>query len=250
LTGDVAAAARLVSYAATPRAQPARDASYAELVARYLAEPGFAEVADDVAAGLGLNLSVDQVSGVVAFSEPDGPFRRRLGDIIKSSAGRTMDETRLLFGLTLLGVARNAFPRASHLLDPTRVAQINPEVVVAYLDRLSEELGAGAGDAEANRTETEEGWRAWAHLREIRSGMARYSVQEKMGLVRRVCTFLEEEGHLVRQGDSRDAWWRTTPRFRRGVYSLLTDSETVPALRAIVAVDFVPAGDVDPDDLP
>jgi len=249
VTSDVTEAARLVSFAARPRANPVREDDYGELVRRYLGDPVFAEVVDQVAVGLGLELRVDPFAGVVAHSDSGGPFQRRLSDIIKSRPGRNPDETRLLFGLTLLGVARTAFPQAAHLSDRTRIAQITPEAVVAYLDRLAEEIGAGAGDAEAGREEAEEGWRSWAHLREIRAGMERHSTQDKIGLVRRVCTFLEEDGHLTRKGEGNAITWSTTPRFRHAVHNLVTDSEIVPTLRAMVAVDLLPAGDVDPEDL-
>lgn len=254
MSADSAAAARLVAFAATPRAQPVRDAAYRELVERYLAEGSFADLADQIAAGLGLQLTVDPLAGVLATSNSDGPFRRRLTDIVKSQPGRSMSESRVLFGLTLLGIARTAFPQGAHLLDSSRVAQVRPDAVIAYLDRLAQELGGDAGDAEADLVEAEEGWRAWSHLREVRSGMARYSVQDKVGLVRRVCSFLEEEGHLTRLGGGRDeAWWRTTPRFRLAIHGLVSDSTTVGALRTLLSAgagaDLLPAGDVDPETL-
>lgn len=250
MTTEVAAAARLVSYAVTPRALPARDPGYGELVQRYLAEPAFAEVVQDVAAGLGLELRVDEVAGVVAFSDSDGPFRRRLSDMVKVPSGRGVTESRVLFALGLLAVARTAFPQAAHLSDRTRLARIEPDIVISYLDRLVEEIGAGAEDAEAGRPDAEEGWRAWGHLREVRASMERHSSQQKIGLIRRVCGFLEDEGHLTRQGDQRDGvWWRTTPRFRFAVHTLVTDSQVVPALRALVSVDLVPSGDGEPEDV-
>lgn len=250
MTGDVIAASRLVSFAARPRAIPGgREPEYSELVSRYMADPVFADVVEEVAIGLGLELRVDPVAGVVAYSDSDGPFRRRMSDIIKTQTGRNPAEHRLLFGLTLIGIARIAFPQPAQLSDRTRIAQVSADTVVAYLDRLAEEIGAGAGDAEASREEAEEGWRSWAHLREVRAGMERHSSQDKVGLVRRVCVFLEEEGHLAQVGERRDATWRTTPRFRHAVHNLVTDSEIVPALRALVAADLLPAGGVDPEHL-
>lgn len=249
MTAEVVAAARLVSYAAAPRVLPARDPAYADLVARYLDQPAFAEVVQDVAIGLGLELRVDPVAGVVAYSDSEGFFRRRLADMAKTPAGRNANESRTLFALTLLAVARTAFPHAADLLNPVHVARVESNAVLAYLDRLVEEIGAGADDAEADKEEAEEVWRAWAHLRVARAGFSRYSSKEKAGLVRRVCDFLETEGHL-RHGDDRNAgWWRTTPRFRYAVHTLVTDSQVVPALRALVAADLLPSGDSEPAEL-
>jgi hypothetical protein len=249
MTADITAAARLVSYAATPRALPARDTAYAELVTRYLTDPVFAETVQDVAIGLGLELRVDPVAGVMAFSDSDGPLRRRLSDIVRTQAGRSAVESRVLFALVLLAVARTAFPQAVHLSDTVRVARVEPEAVMSYLDRLVEEIGAGAGDALADQEEAEEGWRAWGHLRVARSAMARFSSQEKVGLIRRVCGFLEDEGHLRASDDKDGMWWRTTPRFRFAVHGLVTDSQVVPALRALIATDLLPSGDAEPEEL-
>ncbi|MGH9280681.1 MAG: hypothetical protein ACRD12_21635 [Acidimicrobiales bacterium] len=250
MTGDTAAAARLVSFAATPRALPARDPAYAELVVRYLAEPAFAEVVQDVAAGLGLEVRVDQVAGVLAYSDSDGPFRRRLADIVTVQPGRNANETRVLFALVVLAVARTAFPQAAHLSDTVRVARVDADTVMSYVDRLVEEIGAGVEDAEADREEAEEGWRAWSHLRVARAAMARFSSREKAGLIRRVCGFLEDEGHLRPSEDGGGQWWRTTHRFRFAVHTLVTDSQVVPALRALVAADVLPSGDGEPAELP
>lgn len=240
MTADVVAAARLVSFAAAPKVLPARDPAYADLVARYLSDPAFVEVVQDVATGLGLELAVDPVAGVVAHSDSDGFFRRRLADMAKTPTGRNANESRTLFALTLLAVARTAFPHAADLLNPVYVARVESGAVLAYLDRLVEEVSAGAEDAEANKEEAEEVWRAWAHLRVARAGFSRYSSKEKAGLVRRVCDFLVDEGHL-RPGDDRNAaWWRTTPRFRFAVHTLVTDSQVVPALRMLVDPDLLP----------
>lgn len=249
MTAEVVSAARLVSFAAAPRVLPARDPAYADLVARYLNEPAFAEVVQDVAIGLGLELRVDPVAGVVAFSDSEGYFRRRLAEMVRTPSGRNANESRTLFALTLLAVARTAFPHAADLLNPVHVARVESSAVMAYLDRLVEEIGAGAQDAEADQEQTEEVWRAWAHLRVARSAFERYSSKEKAGLIRRVCDFLEAEGHL-RPGDDRNAaWWRTTPRFRFAVHTLVTDSQVVPALRLLVASDLLPSGDGETGDL-
>lgn len=249
MTDDVVAAARLVSFAAAPRALPARDPTYADLVARYLADPVFAEIVQDVAVGLSLELRVDPVAGVMAFSDSEGFFRRKLADMVKTQPGRNANETRVLFALTLLAVARTAFPRAADLLNPVHVARVESSTVMAYLDRLVEEIDAGAGDAEADREEAEEAWRAWAHLRVVRADYSRHSSQQKAGLIRRVCGFLEDEGHL-RQGEDRDgSWWRTTPRFRFAAHCLVTDSQVVPALRLLVSTDLLPSGDTEPVDV-
>ncbi len=250
MTTDVSSAARLVSFAADPRRLPARDPGYAELVARYLGDPAFAETVQAVAMGLGLEVRVDQVAGVMAFSESDGLLRRRLSDIVTVQPGRNANESRVLFALVVLAVARTAFPQAAHLSDPVRIARVDRDVVMSYLDRLVEEIGAGAGDAEADREETEEGWRAWAHLRVARAAMARFSSREKAGLIRKVCGFLEDEGHLRASEDGDGQWWRTTPRFRFAVHTLVTDSQVVPSLRAMIAADMLPSGDGEPEELP
>ncbi|MGQ0744190.1 MAG: hypothetical protein ACT4OS_07635 [Acidimicrobiales bacterium] len=243
MTMDITAAARLVSYAAMPRALPARDTVYAELVERHRDDPAFADVVADIAAGLGLELRVDEVAGVVAYADSDGPLRRRLSDIVRSRSGRSASESRVLFALVLLAVARTAFAQPAHLSDRTRIARIDPDVVISYLDRLVEEIGAGAQDAEAGHLEAEEGWRAWSHLREVRASMERHNSQQKAGLIRRVCDMLEDEGHLVRQGNERDGlWWRTTPRFRFAVHTLVCDSLLVGELTSLVSADLFPAG--------
>lgn len=251
MSGDIASAARLVSYAAAPRALPAREPAYADLVDRYLADPAFAEIVEDVAVGLGLEVHVDKVAGVMAIADSDGFFRRRLGDMVKVAAGRSTNETRVLFALALLAVARIAFPNAADLVNAYYATRIDERDAVALLDRLVEEIAAGAEDAVADQVEAEEAWRAWAHLRTVRSGYERQSAKDKAGLVRKVCSLLEDEGHLIRQGDDRSGMtWRTTPRFRFAVHTLVTDSQVVPALRHLpAAADLVPSGDADPSEI-
>jgi hypothetical protein len=214
---DLVDAGRLIGWGAKPKERPARHADYTRLLQRYVEETEFAYFCDRIASGLGLALTVDRDLGVVAVAEAESPLRMPLSDFMRRAAPNS----------------RRAHP--SHLDDPQRVARISVAGVVEYLNRIVERVGEGGGDAMADRPDDGELWRSWDALRQARSHAERASPQERAGLVKKVCNFLEEEGHLSAVSGDDGGTWRATPRFRITVTSMVEDSTVYAALLTLVS---------------
>jgi hypothetical protein len=229
---DLVDAGRLIGWGARPKERPARHADYTLLVKRYVEEAEFAYICDRIASGLGLALTIDRDVGVVAVAEAESPLRMPLSDFMRRAAPNSR---RALPGLVLLAVAKVAFPHPSHLDDPQRVARISVAGVVEYLNRIVERVGEGGGDAVADRPDDGELWRSWDALRQARSHAERASAQERAGLVKKVCNFLDEEGHLSAVSGDDGGTWRATPRFRIAVTSMVEDSTVYAALLTLVS---------------
>lgn len=245
---DVNVAAQLVAYAARPKERPARNAAYADLVARYLNDEEFAATADTIAAGLGIDIhDVDAEVGLIASATSDSPLRPPL-NLMALRAGLTR---KALPGVVLLAIAHTAFPVRGFLEDPVRVGYVDIDVVVATLNRLAERaLEENPDDVDADRPDQGETWREWLALREARHGQQRSSSGDRRGVVRKVCKFLEDNGHL--QAATAGTTWRATPRFRIAVRGVVNDSEwyghLVGLLNEELASDAPPSPYDDPDD--
>lgn len=224
---DLVDAGCLIGWGARPKERPARHADYTRLVRRYLEEDEFADICDRIASGFGLALTVDRDVGVVAIAGPESPVRMPLSDFMKRAAPNSR---RALPGLVILAVAKVAFPHPSHLDDPQRVARISVAGVVDYLNRLVQRVGDKETDPVADRPDDGELWRSWDALRQARSHAERVSPQERAGLVKKVCNFLEEVGHLSAVSGEDGGTWRATPRFRIAVTSMVEDSSVYAAL--------------------
>jgi hypothetical protein len=243
---DVVDAARLVAWGARPKERPARHEVYERLVRRYHDDDGFAETCELVATGLGLELVIDRDVGTIAIAESDSPLRMPFSDFMR----RVNETKRALAGLVVLAVAKIAYPHPAQLDDPQRVPRVTAAAVVEYLNRLVERIGDDEGDPDAAQGDSEL-WRAWAALRQARSHATRSSAADRAGLVKKVCTFLEGEGHLSPlPGD--DKTWRATPRFRIAVRSMVEDSTVFGALVELETgnIDTSPARPDRPTDEP
>src|SRR2546430_4059435 len=94
-TADVESAAQLVALGMRPKQLPARDAVYAELVARYGQDDDFKAMVHAVAAGLGLVvLAAGRQTGIVLAAQEDSVFEIKMDEYAKraSIAGRRAAE--------------------------------------------------------------------------------------------------------------------------------------------------------------
>jgi hypothetical protein len=229
---DLADAGRLLAYCAKPKDRPARDAQYQRLLVRYTEEPDFAVVCDVVAAGAGLTLMADDDVGIIATAAADSPLRMPLSHYM---ARTNPTAGRALSGLVLLAVVKVCYPQPQHLDDALRVGRVSVAGVADYLERQVAEFAGEAEDADADRPEDREMWREWEALRRGRAGAVRASAKDRIGLVKKVCAFLEAEGLLQKASDDDEGTWRATPRMRLVARSIAEDSDLFRALLAAAA---------------
>lgn len=224
---DLADIGRLLAYAARPKELPARTEAYRELVDRYLQDEQFALAADRVAAGTGIALHVDPVAGAVAVADADSPLRMPLAEFRKN----TYPHERALLGIVVLSVARVAYPTNDRLDDEQRVAVVAVSSVVDYLNRLIDRLSeASAADPEDSDDSLIELWRQWVRMRQDRFDAKRVSIKDRLGIVKRTCEYLEEQGLLQRRSDEDGGTFRATHRFRLAVTALVEDSDLYAGL--------------------
>lgn len=224
---DLAHIGRLLGFAARPKELPARTEAYQQLVERYLHDDQFALAADRVAAGTGIALHVHPVAGIVAVANADSPFRMPLAEFRKN----TYAHERALLGIVVLSVARVAYPTSDRLDDDQRVAPVTIAGVVDYLNRLIERLSDAAGaDPEDNDDALIELWRHWVRMRQDRFDAKRVSIKDRLGIVKRTCEYLEEQGLLQRRSDEDGGTYRATHRFRLGVMAFVEDGDLYAGL--------------------
>ena len=229
---DAFEAARLISFGLRPRLVPARDATYAELIRRYLRDPAFAELTGAIAAGLGLViLDVSERAGMVPAGAEDSAFTVRITDYARRAGGEHRAADRLLHAIAHLAIAALAFPRPADLADDSYVGRVTVEGVDAFVRqacRLLEERAAAAGsdaDPPADTPSLEAAWRIYA--RRPSTGATRDSRRlagSTTGIVARAMAFLVESGCLVQVGDQGGGTYRTTPRYQVQVRELAADS--------------------------
>lgn len=229
---DTILATRLLRYGWDLRLRPADDPDYDGLLRRYDEDPGFATMVRDAAMGLGIDILETNAAGIMEAPGPESPllwsrrdFDRRLG----ASA-----ETRLLHGLTLLGIAARAFP-SEYELSERGQREVTVEGVERLLTEHCDRLHAerGENDVRADQPGLEEAWRLW--LRLPISGNQRNGANTRQGVVTRCLRLLVELG-LLRESTRRRGVFTTTERYRVQVrdlagshaYSLLTDAIVAP----------------------
>jgi hypothetical protein len=241
---DLADIGRLLAYAARPKDLPARTEAYRELVDRYLEDEQFALAADRVAAGTGIALHVDPVAGAVAVADADSPLRMPLAEFRKN----TYPHERALLGIVVLSVARVAYPTNDRLDDDQRVAVVSVSGVVDYLNRLIDRLSeAAAADPEDSDDSLIELWRQWVRMRQDRFDAKRVSIKDRLGIVKRTCEYLEEQGLLQRRSDEDGGTFRATHRFRLAVTALVEDSDLYAGLVELIDKSASPAWEADTD---
>ncbi|OHV48669.1 hypothetical protein [Pseudofrankia sp. BMG5.36] len=221
LAADALDLGRLLAWSARPRESPARHDDYHRVVTRYLQDPDFAQAADALFTGAGLQVIVTAADGVIVTAEATSPLRLPVGDVVK----RASPHHRAVVGAVVLAVARTAYPEPSMLSDPDRVAVFTAQSVVDTLDRTAQahaERNGQDGELDEDRVEM---WRRWQALAAARPNARRRSVSDRQGVVARVCRVLTEAGYLTARGETDGGTWMSRPRFRHAVAELCVDSD-------------------------
>jgi hypothetical protein len=108
------AAGELLAHALR-RGRPTDKSDYRVLLDRYGTDPGFRDLTDAVATGLGLAVLATTRTGLVLSPAVDSVFASKLTDMRNTP----MDlDDRLIAGLALLGIAAYAYPNTVDLDDP------------------------------------------------------------------------------------------------------------------------------------
>lgn len=213
---------RLLAWAHRSRETPGRNADYERLVARYRDDVDFAAAADAVFAGAGLDLVVDDRDGAVVIAASDSPLRATVTNIMK----RVQPHHRSVIGAIILAVAHTAYPDPVTVDDPDRIAVFTTQSVVDNLDRLASSHAEDAADDDPSADDDlVEVWRRWNDIAPARANAARHSVNERPGIVRKVCGLLVDAGYLTVRSQLDGGTWMTRPRFRHAVAALTEDSE-------------------------
>ncbi|RMI32678.1 hypothetical protein [Nocardia stercoris] len=212
---------RFLAWAARPKETPARNEELHRLVRRYYEEPDFASAVDEVFAGAGLDLDVDDRDGIIATARNHSPLRLTVTDVSK----RAPQHHRAVLGAVILAVARTAYPDSSMLDDPDRIAVFTTQSVVDTLDRVAESLAENSTDDSDIDDDLVEAWRRWIDLSPARPNARRRSTGDRAGLVAKVCKILAEAGFLAAKGDTDGGVWAARPRFRYAVGTLCDDSD-------------------------
>ncbi|MFI9275432.1 hypothetical protein ACIGXM_32705 [Kitasatospora sp. NPDC052896] len=243
--GDVADAARLVSFGLQAKLLPARDAEYAELVRRYREDPPFARLADAVATGLGLVvLEVSARAGMAVAGAEDSVFAVKMGDYSRRAASETTD--RFLHGLAHLAVAAMAFPRPEDLADDGYLGRITVNGVDAFVRqacRRLEEQAEQSGDNTDPASDApglEAAWRVWA--RRSATGAtkdARRLSGSTIGITGKAVAFLVDSGFLQKTADDAGGTYRTTARYQLQVRDLAGSA----AMAELLDLGVVPVTD-------
>jgi hypothetical protein len=221
---DVESAARLVAHGMRPKAVPARDPAYADLVRRYREDDGFADTVQRVASGLGLVVLACGPSGLVLAAVEDSVFEIRMDEYARRTVLANREADKVMHGLAHLAVAALAFPRADDLADDTYVGRVSVDQVdgaVREACRALSDRVAGTAEADpvSDAPQLEEVWRAWLRRPEATATKdGRAGEATTRGIVGKALRFLAEQGFLVPVGP--DGVYRTTPRYQVQVREL------------------------------
>lgn len=222
---DVESAARLVAFGLRPKALPARDAAYRELVRRFREDDRFADTVNRIASGLGMVvLAVGDGSGIVLAAVEESVFEIRMDEYARRTQLVSRQADRVMHGLAHLAAAALAFPRADDLGDDSYVGRVSVHQVdgtVREACRALEARVAGTEDADpvAEAPQLEEVWRAWTRRPEATATKdGRAGPDTTRGIVAKALKFLADQGFLIAVGS--DGAYRTTPRYQVQVREL------------------------------
>jgi hypothetical protein len=138
---------------------------------------------------------------------------------------RSQPHHRAVIGAVVLAIARAAYPEPSMVDDPDRIAVFTTRSVVDTLDRVAQaHADTSEEDSELDEVRVEM-WRQWLALAPARPNARRRSVNDRPGVVTRVCKLLAEAGYLTARGDTDGGTWMARPRFRHAVAVLCADSD-------------------------
>lgn len=238
---DVETAARLVAHGMRPKALPARDPAYAELVRRYREDDAFADTVQRVASGLGLVvLAVGPQSGIVLAAVEESVFEIRMDEYARRTVLQNRQADKVMHGLAHLATAALAFPRPDDLADDSYVGRVSVDQVdgaVREACRALDERVAGTADADplSDAPQLEEVWRAWLRRPEATATKdGRAGEATTRGIVGKALRFLADQGFLVAVGQ--ESVYRTTPRYQVQVRELAAQR----AFDELLALGVVP----------
>lgn len=237
---DVESAARLVAHGMRPKALPARDAGYEELVRRYRDDDAFADTVQRVASGLGLVvLAVGPQSGIVLAAVEESVFEIKMDEYARRTVLANRQADKLMHGLAHLAAAALAFPRPDDLGDDSYVGRVSVEQVDGMVREACRTLAerSDADDPLTDAPHLEEVWRTWLRRPEAtatKDGRAGESTTR--GIVGKALRFLADQGFLVPVGT--DGAFRTTPRYQVQVRELAS----VRAFDELLELGVLPAG--------
>lgn len=220
--GDISDAARLLRYALAPKQWPIPGSQYRELLDRYRTDVGFAEIAERVADGLGLDIHQTSQLGLLISGRLESPFAVTLENsglqIRKSGDAKLQD--RRCFGLVLISLVAHAYPNGEALIDTT-----NRPVRAAEVERFLERRIKTLADLDSDLGEPEdqlgEAANAWLDLPSV--------LYSDRGQLRRECRrwyivntleFLVDTGRARREpalDDETGEAYVLNDRFRIGV---------------------------------
>ncbi len=161
---DTTSAARLIQWGLRVKERPSQNTEYRDLVKRHQEDALFAEIVNEIAAGMGIKVLAVGNLGVVLTPLEDSPFAFRPAEFRPNRGA----EERLLDGLVQIAIAATIFPRATDLEDeatqvrqPTSVGEV--EETLRTLAKRSQEQAATKPDppAGSDHEGITEAWRVY-----------------------------------------------------------------------------------------
>lgn len=217
MTGSTRDAARLLYKALHLSASPANDLEYRELLSRYRADGGFAEVVQDQAAGMELViLDVSERGLIIAPSNRDSRFSLRIGDLRQHL---TRDQ-KIALVLAHLAISAVFFPTTDRLEDdgktplPATVARFR-DTLLGLVNRLAE--GTSADSSDAVEEDLAPAWQLLKRLPAVNPRAERASTSSIEGFIKLALKQMAEYGLVRLERDSEDeaqALYTATHRLR------------------------------------
>lgn len=219
-------AGALIAKALDPRLRTATDPEYRRLLDRYRSDGDLRELVGMLLSGMDLVLLGADDLGLVVAPARESVLAARLTDVPNTSSVTN----RMLFGVSLVGIAAYAYPRREDL-ETAGPRYVTVADVDEFLRRECGTLAAAHGEADADDEDTE-AWRHYARLAPQRSG-DRIGPKSSYYWVGQALEWLGRHGmaRLDRRGATER--WVLTERFRLHVadlagnaaYEALTEGE-------------------------
>lgn len=235
---DIAAAARLLRHALTPKERPTPASQYRELLDRYQTDVAFAEIVERIAEGLGLDVHQPSQLGLLISGHIDSPFGVTLDNcglpLRHTGDGRLQD--RRCFGLVLIALITHAYPNGEALIDPTN-RPVRAAEVERFLERRITQLAGLEGEIGEPEAQLSAAARTWQDLPSIlRTETGRLGKYCRRWYVETTLSFLADQGRARREptlDDETGEAYLLNDRFRIGLAdvteSLIAEMSTPPA---------------------
>lgn len=242
---DAEQAGRLVAFGLQPKQRADRDATYRQLVRRFLEDDVFAGSVRAFADGMGLTiLEVSKLDGIILVAGPGSVFETRMDDYAKYiAANERRDRQKVLHGIAHLAIAALSFPRADDLANDIYFGRVSVEqvdLVVRETCRLLDERAVRAEDDVeplVEDSELERAWRAYLRRPEVASTTDnRANAGSTRQIIRRALKYLAERGLMTQTGEEADEVYRPTHRYQVQVRELASHA----AFRELLALGAVP----------